>query len=153
MNASAGQSRTATHDHRSQRDLDLDLRVGLGIEGYRWVAWNETALAGTPLHEAGRFVGHPGDLLAHLYVDAAPAAPLAAQPYRRLPAYSCDPALAFRAAERAGLFASEGAQLSCTRGGRWSVAVNRAGIDMEDELLARLLCRAALRLLEPVEGG
>jgi hypothetical protein len=139
-------ARFAIGDDRSERDLELDLQVGLRIEGFRWVAWNHAALAGAPLQEPGRFVGHPGDLLSHLYVEARANAPLAAQPHRRLPRYSSEAAPALRAAERAGVFRHEGALISCTPGGVWHVTVGRAGIDLGDDCLPRLLARAALRL-------
>lgn len=135
-------------------DLELDLEVGRRIEEYRWVEWNRDVLGSAPLHEPGRFVGHYGDLLSHLYVDAAPEAPLGPQAYAHLPRYSSEPAPALRAAERAGLFAGEGALLSCTPGGLWRVLVERAAIEMDDDCLPRLLCRAALRLAtDVVDGG
>jgi hypothetical protein len=139
-------ARLAIGDDRSERDLELDLQVGLRIEGFHWVAWNHAALAGAPVQEPGSFVGHPGDLLAHLYVEARADTPLATQPYRRLPRYSSEAAPALRAAERAGVFREEGAVLSCTSGGVWHVSVGRAGIDLKDDCLPRLLARAALRL-------
>lgn len=131
-------------DARSDRDLEMDLEVGRRIEGYRWVEWNRDAFGMPPLDERGRFVGHPGDLLAHLYLGAPPDASMSAAPYARLPAYSTSAIPALRAAERAGVFTGEGALLSCTPGGRWHISVRRAGIDMVDESLPRLLCRAAL---------
>ena len=133
-------------DDRSGNDVALDLAVGLGIEEYRWVEWSRKALREAPLYEPGRFVGHPGDLLSHLYVEASRHSALAAQPFRRLPRYSADPAAALRAAERAGLFGEGGATISCTPRGVWHVSVARAAIEMDDDCLPRLLSRAALAI-------
>lgn len=137
---------------RTERDLQVDLKVGLRIEGYHWVEWNHPAIREAPLDEPGRFVGHPGDLLAHLYVDADESVPLAETPYVRLPRYSLEPGPALRAAERAGLFAGEGVALSCTAAGLWRVSTRE--VRLEDECLPRLLSRAALRLIgEPADEG
>lgn len=130
--------------HRTERDLELDLEVGLRIEGYRWVEWNHRALGEAPVDEPGRFVGHPGDLLAHLYVEADANLPLSARPYARLPRYSLEPGPALRAAERAGLFAGHGVAVSCSSTGTWKV--QRSAVQLEDECLPRLLSRAALRV-------
>ena len=135
-------------DHRARPDVALDLEVGLELEGYRWVEWNRRALAESPLHEPGRFVGHPGDLLSHLLIDAPEKTAPAPHPYGRLPHYSSEPAPALRAAERAGLFRDDGVRISCSHGGVWHLIDERAGIDLEDDCLPRLLCRAALRLVE-----
>lgn len=127
-----------------ERDLDLDLRVGMEIEGYRWVEWNHAALGEAPLDEAGRFVGHPGDLLAHLYMDARPGTPLGGRPYGHLPRYSMEAGPALRAAERAGLFRLPGLVVTCTDRGVWEIARAEAGIRLKDACLPRLLSRAAL---------
>jgi hypothetical protein len=138
---------------RSERETALDLEVGLRVEEYRWVEWNRRALGRTPLHEPGRFVGHPGDLLAHLYEETSEDTPLSEDAYARLPRYSTRTGPALRAAERAGVFADEGARLSCTPGGVWHLSLERAGLDLENESLPRLLCRAALRLADRRAGG
>ena len=130
---------------RSERDLMLDLEVGLRVEGYRWVQWNHRAIADAPLDEPGRFVGHPGDLLAHLYMEAAPDVPLSDRPYARLPRYSLEPGPALRAAERAGLFVGGGVAVSCSSTGTWKVGWS--DIELEDDCFPRLLSRAALRLV------
>ena len=108
--------------------------------------WSAATLSTSPFHEAGRFVGHPGDLLSHRWSEASPDAELAPHPYERLPRYSSEPAPALRAAERAGLFAGGGTVLSCTPAGRWRLAAVSGEVEMEDDCLPRLLCRAALRL-------
>lgn len=129
---------------RTERDLALDLEVGLRIEGYRWVEWNHRAIGEAPLDEPGRFVGHPGDLLAHLYVEAGADIPLSDRPYARLPRYSLEPGPALRAAERAGLFMGEGVAVSCSSAGTWKV--ESADMELEDDCLPRLLSRAAVQL-------
>lgn len=125
------------------RDLDLDLEVALRIEGYRWVEWKHGAMAEAPLDEPGRFVGHPGDLLAHLYQEARPGAPLHIRPYTHLPCYSLEAGPALRASERAGVFGGEGARLSCSRDGTWRILCPGVAED-RDECLPRLLARVAL---------
>lgn len=130
---------------RSERDLTLDLEVGLRVEEYRWVQWNHRAIADAPLDEPGRFVGHPGDLLAHLYVDAGSDIPVSRRPYARLPQYSLEPGPALRAAERAGLFVGDGISVSCSSTGTWKVGWS--DVELEDDCLPRLLSRAALRLV------
>lgn len=132
---------------RTERDLELDLEVGLEVEGYQWVEWNHRAIAEAPLDEPGRFVGHPGDLLSHLYVEAASDVPLSERPYARLPRYSLEPGPALRAAERAGLFEGEGVVVSCSTAGVWRI--HGPEVDVEDECLPRLLCRAAIRVVDP----
>ena len=129
---------------RSDAELDLDLEVALRIEGYAWVEWHPQGLKHTPLYESGRFVGHPGDMLSHHYVPAGTATSLATQPYRRLPHYSTDTGLAFRAAERAGIFTGHGARLSASDTGTWTLVTPDARIRVEDDSLPRLLCRASL---------
>lgn len=133
---------------RSDAELRLDLDVALRIEGYRWVAWNERALGESPLWEPGRFVGHPGDMLSHHYVPASPDVPLARQPYRRLPRYSVDAGLAFRAAERAGLFGGDGARLISSQTGTWTLLSPGTQLPIQDSSLPRLLCRASLQWLD-----
>jgi len=130
-----------------RRDLELELEIGFRIEEYHWVEWNGAFPLETPRHQPGRFIGHPGDLLAHCYAPAHPDALTAPEAYANLPRYASEVAPALRAAERAGLFAGKGATLSCRRTGQWRVSVERTGLDLEDEVLPRLLCRAALRLL------
>jgi hypothetical protein len=139
-------ARASIFDDRSARDIELDLEVGISIEGYAWVEWNRTALGEAPLYEPGRFVGHPGDLLAHLYVSATEETPLAGQPYARLPRYSLEPGPALRAAERAGLFGDPGVSLSCSTGGAWRLSAGRWGVELDDDCLPRLLAQAALRV-------
>lgn len=129
---------------RTERDLALDLDVGLRIEGYRWVEWNHAALAGRPVDQEGRFVGHPGDLLAHLQVEVGEDVPLASHPYIHLPRFSLEPGPALRAAERAGLFGGSGVRLRCSAAGTWSV--ERDDLRLDDDCLPRLLSRAALRV-------
>lgn len=154
METSARRPTEPTDERRDRADLALDVEVGRRIEAYRWVEWNRDALGRAPLHEPGRFLGQYGDLLSHLYVDAAPEAPPTREPYAKLPRYSSEPGPALRAAERAGLFADEGARLSCTPGGTWRVSLERAAIDVEDDSFPRLLCRAALQLVtDVVDGG
>lgn len=133
---------------RSDADLELDLAVALGIEGYRWVEWNAAALREAPLYEQGRFIGHPGDMVAQHYVEALAGSPLADHPYRRLPPYGSDAGLALRAAERAGLFRGQGVRLSASPTGRWSLRRSQDGEPMEDDALPRLLCRAGLRCVD-----
>ena len=99
---------------RTERELALDLDVGLRIERYRWVEWNHGALVGRPVDEEGRFVAHPGDLMAHLQTDAGDTVPFADHPYERLPRFSLEPGPALRAAERAGLFRDPGVRIRCT---------------------------------------
>lgn len=129
---------------RSDAELHLDLEIALRIEEYTWVEWHPAGLGHTPLYEGGRFVGHPGDVLAHHYVPADPGAPLAPQPYRRLPGYSADTGLALRAAERAGIFAGHGARLSASDTGIWTLVTPDPRVRVEDDSLPRLLCRASL---------
>lgn len=133
---------------RTESELELDLQVALRVEGYRWVEWNHRAVGEAPLDEPGRFVGHPGDLLAHLYVEAGTEVPCSDGPYARLPRYSLEPGPALRAAERAGLFTGEGVAVRCSPTGTWTV--ESSDVRLEDECLPRLLSRAALRL---VAGG
>jgi hypothetical protein len=134
-------------DDRSVRELELDLEVGIRIEGYAWVEWDCSAIGDAPLREPGRFIGHPGDLLAHLYVPARHEAPLAEQPYARLPRYCREPGPALRAAERAGLFVEPGISLSCSAGGSWRLSTGRQGVGLDDDCLPRLFAQAALRLV------
>lgn len=145
MDSEAEHPTEARPEDRTERDLALDLEVGLRVEEYRWVEWNHGAVAEAPLDEPGRFVGHPGDLLAHLYVDAGVDVPVSARPYARLPRYSLEPGPALRAAERAGLFAGDGVTVSCSPTGTWKVVSSR--VALEDDCLPRLLSRAALRLV------
>lgn len=147
MDTRARRRNRGVENARSDRDLELDFEVGRRIEGYRWVEWNREAFDIPSMGERGRFVGHPGDLLAHLYVDAAPETPPSPAPYARLPLYSTRASPALRAAERAGLFAGTGASLSCAPDGTWRIHVRRAemAIELEDDSLPRLLCSAALR--------
>lgn len=133
---------------RSDAELHLDLEVALRIEEYAWVEWHPDGLGHSPLYEVGRFVGHPGDLLAHHYVPAAAGASLAAQPYRRLPRYSTDTGLAFRAAERSGIFAGQGARLFASDTGTWTLVGSDERIRVEDDSLPRLLCRSSLLWIE-----
>lgn len=133
---------------RSEADIALDLEVALRIEGYRWMEWSRSGLREAPLYREGRFVGHPGDMAAQHYVDARPSARLAEHPYERLPQYSSDPGLAIRAAERAGLFLGDGARLSSTSSGSWRLRAASRSIDLTDDSLPRLLCRASLRWIE-----
>jgi hypothetical protein len=135
---------------RTERDLLLDLEVGLGVEGYRWVEWNHRAIAEAPLDEPGRFIGHPGDLLAHLYMDARDDVPCSDQPYVRLPRYSLEPGPSLRAAERAGLFAGDGVAVSCSSTGTWKVVLRT--MTLEDDCLPRLLSRATLRFVTGAAG-
>lgn len=144
MNGQAEHLSGTRPQDRTERDLALDLEVGLRVEGYRWVEWNHLRMGEAPLDEPGRFVGHPGDLLAHLYVDAGDDIPLADRPYARLPRYSLEPGPALRAAERAGLFTGDGVAVSCSSTGTWKVV--SWNVALEDECLPRLLSRAALRL-------
>jgi len=146
MDDHAGRTDSPTTSDRSRGDLEIELAVGLGIEEYHWVEWSREALRDAPLYEPGRFVGHPGDLLAHLYVAASGDAGLAAQPYRRLPRYTAEAGSALRAAERAGVFGEDGATLSCTPRGVWRLSIRRAVLELEDDCLPRLLARAALAM-------
>lgn len=131
----------------SAEELEIELAVGLRIEEYRWVEWSP-GLGDAPIREPGRFVGHPGDLLAHLYVDASPDAPLGSRAYRHLPRYTSDVAAALRAAERAGVFRSPGALLYCAQGGAWRLSIERPAFRGTDECLPRLLCRAAVAAVD-----
>lgn len=146
MSTHTGSARPRRDDSCSYRDVDLDLDVGLRVEGYRWVEWNHAAMGHAPLDRDGRFVAHPGDLLAHLHMDARPGTPPGERPYVHLPRYSSDPGPALRAAERAGLFRGTGVVISCSPEGVWRLQGPTAVAGMEDECLPRLLSRAALRL-------
>lgn len=136
-----------------ERDLDLDLRVALGIEGFRWFRWRRGMGESAPFSEPGRFVGHPGDLLAHLWTETDEGAPLADRPWDRLPRYSVEVGLALRAAERAGLFVGPGTALGCTAAGEWWIRREEGARVVADDCLPRLLCRAALRMAETDEAG
>ena len=138
---------------RPRLNLELELEIGRRIEGYRWVEWNPKSQLEMPIHQPGRFIGHPGDLLARFYITASPGSPPAPEAYALLPRYTSEAAAALRAAERAGLFSGEGAKVRCDPTGRWRVVIERADIDMEDEVLPRLLCRATLGLLAHEHAG
>lgn len=125
----------------------LDLEVALRVEGYRWVEWDHTALAETPLDSPGRFVAPANGLLSHLQVDASPSTALAAEAYGYLKPYSTDPALALRVAEEVGLFSRGRAELSRLDSGRWRLRAD-GGIALEDQCVSRLLCRATLAYLD-----
>jgi hypothetical protein len=94
-------------------------------------------------------------VVSHLYVAASKETPLAVKPYGRLPRYSSEVTPALRAAERTGLFHDGGAIISCTGDAAWRLSAERAGIEVQDDFLPRLLARAALRLrnLDVAEEG
>lgn len=148
MDANGTESRTSTRDGRTAADADLDVAVGVRVEGYRWVEWSHGTLRGAPIDQPGKFLGHPGDLLSHLYVEASPDARTAPEPYRHLPPYASDAGFALRAGERAGMFRGRGLRLSCSPMGRWRVTVDDPELSLEDDRLPRLLCRAVLRWLD-----
>jgi hypothetical protein len=124
------------------RALELDVEVALRVDGFRWVRWREGETPDPPRESGGRFLARRDDPLGHLQVPALASVPLAAQPYRHLPRYSLDAALALEACDRVGLF-QEGAMLRREPGGAWALELPGAGAQA-DRSLPRLLARAAL---------
>lgn len=129
----------------------LDRQIAVRVYGYRWVEWKHALLRGGPLDAPGRFLADPADPLAHLHSPAPLAAPLADQPFRRVPHYSTDVRQAIRAAARAGLFASAGVRMGQAEDGGWWVETDRPAVRVEAAGLATALCRATLEILD--HGG
>lgn len=126
-------------------ERSLDVEVAIRLERYRWVRWApDTSPELSVDDQGGRFLGPPGHLLSHLWVPAPADCPLASQPLRYLPSYSRDVSLAFRACESCGLFRDGAARLTRADDGSWRIVVHAPPMDLRDEMLPRLLCRAGL---------
>ena len=126
----------------SRTELEADVAVRL--EGYRWVRWVDGRVPELPRDVVGRFLAPPCHVLAHLWVPAPPDTPLAPQPFRHVPGYASDVALALRACERRGLFRDGSAALTRSANGAWRVTADGLGRALEHDSLPLLLCTAGL---------
>jgi len=122
----------------------LEVDVALRLEGYEWVRWAREGGPDIGRDRGGRFLAPPHHLLAHLWVPASRRERLAPQPFRYLPPYTSDVDSALQACERAGLFRDASASLRRRPDGAWRIELPGAGLELEDDSLALLLCRAGL---------
>lgn len=129
-------------DPTRARALDLD--VALEVGGYRWIEWNEWALAGASRGTRSGVSSHPHDLLAHLHLPAAPSALPAPDQFARAPRFSELMEKALGAAEGTGIFSHGHATLTQTYSGVWRIDLPEAGRSVEGANLRVVLCEASL---------
>lgn len=128
--------------NRSKEQEQLDRDVATRFFEFHWVQWNERALAGSPLHTAGRFLVPRDDMMAHLFEDAPETAPLHDHALGMVPEYSGNETCAFRVAERSTLFSAGGAILFREGDRNWVVEVGGRGFS--SPRLPEVICRASL---------
>lgn len=139
-----GKVKTPHAQGRAAADRSLDVAIATEVAGFRWVTWNDLAIGGAPLSTPGRFLAHPGDLLAHLHLPADLSAALAEDSLDRVPRYSEDLAEAFRVANDVGLFTLAQAALERESSGLWAIRVPALDVTLRSEHLPQVVCDAAL---------